>query len=364
MLICARLRNCDRIIRCIETLQQFSSECLIRFSANGWYIQVVNPYGASCGELSVNPSRFDEFKLHNDDSVVDYYISLSDLLDNHLLRHKDDKSVVLQMNSLPNDQLEFTVLYSRVMPPSTAESNAITTLPTPTPPPLMTSSSVLVRYGGVSDAVSTQRSLHASSAQRSHISPASLRKRKRTHKRSHQPQNVVTEKHSFVLPSNNDVSCRDRYVDLSASLLEHPSMIDTKMDANNLNAIFRESSVIDKKIYLLVHTETNQLLFYTHGEKGELKERCTGIERMRSRSEVELRVTPMATPTPVVVSEQYSNRFIKFFSKIMHQPHYVHASFTPAKPLVLTINLNTNVRIRAHISPWTETQPQVVSSCG
>jgi hypothetical protein len=375
MLVTAQLRNCEQIIRCLDTLQEFSSECWMRFSMRGWYVQVANPYGIASCELCVKPTRFDEFQLSDERDTVDYFINISQLMP-HLVKFKDDKSVVLKMNSLPNDQLEFSILFSKVVTSSAASASAsgkpssstqsITSFLTPTS---VTSGGGGARSSVVSAAARRKTRGGGSGGSgvpvsMSIVTSGTSRKRQRLfHDAPGVQRRAHIEKHSFVLPSKTDHVYRSEFLapsddvmsdvsssSSSSSSSNPPPMVDARLDANNLNTIFRESSVVNKAILFAVHVETNQLLMYTRGETGEIVMRVTGTDRMQSKSDVQLNVT--APPTMTTVTEHYSNRSIKFFSKIMIQSLTANMSFTPGKPLVMAIDLNQNVRIAAKFGPW------------
>lgn len=387
-----RLTKCARVIRCIETLQEFSSRCWITFSDQGIYFQAVNTSSRAACELFIRRSRFDQFTLRKASSS--FFVNLTQI--HAQLKGKDDKKIVLDFLAHDAGTLWIVVTAERLRRITLPATTATTTTAMP----------------AVSDSVAASASVAADQ------------------------RDVITLHHQ------PDSHCP--YYALG-SIETADNVFEITMDATELSNILRELSVVDKIVTIRACNTTMALSFSsTDGELGtmSLDTICVGGSRTRAYAQMRyrgpaatatsvsmpppppptvalppplpvcgthktrrwtvatMRATPLppipplpsSYPMPMVVSdpngrrtsskrsrqvsvatffkrtdeaelahvpsveasERFSARFLRFFCKILQPPLMVTFIFHRNRPLVMRIHVDSDADlcIAAHISTW------------
>jgi hypothetical protein len=381
MFLHAKLFQCEQILRYLETLQCFSALTIIRFSHRGCELQAVNTHRQACCSIELDSIRFQDLVFDVDDGhngMIEYFVNISELLE-PLQPFKDDSKFYIKIEAKDDTEFTVQVFYTegavgtrcrkRCHEERQSAKKKRFKLPHHGKAPADVNDAIISPPSSDRDRT---RSRHKHSGQEQDDDGQCEPKYERDY-----TSKVKTL--TYTVSSNRKSATHSHYLNLRETPDPAANIISFSMDAASLNVLFRESSVMEEKVCMMAYPRRKEIGFYTGGERGELFDRlstktadntCGAVNDDRCLDNDEIAgldiiwntpPTPSASCTTItttnsvsddgVVREQYSNRLIKAFGKVMNAPHRIRCSFSPGRPLVMEV-AHSHMRIVAHIVPW------------
>lgn len=394
MFLKAHLLKCSRVLRCIETLNVFSSQCKMSFTPTEFSLQCVTPSGRTTCEMIINAKAFETYQLY-DVAIqassppsstaattiqttlqsrplqLEYLVNIGELHDQ--LKSRDDKvTSIMFENGSHCDEVKVSILkYSAPIKQNKNLNNQI----------------------NVSMTIKHQQQQQQQSKKRifEDISLSSCEYDKHSTKFLSSDDMIIINKNkssinNININNNNNSNINNNSINTNCSIIDsiltlHSNGHDLRknsyfdlprvindydfrvfMDAAELSNIFREVSIVGNMLTIKSNPSSSELIFHSSGELGTIDIRSVTVLESNSRSLVQMNNknnnnnnidTNENSDSGIIVSDEFASRFIKFFTKVLQAPLMVWMYVQNSRPLVLMLPIDNNnlIHMNCHIVP-------------